>query len=452
MSRAIYFFILLTSVAVADQNTATKAIPWNEILGPTQGAPPKSAREKVVWEDDLDKALAEARKENRPLFVTLRCLPCKQCSVFDKNVLEGGAELDPLLKQFVTVRLINAGDLDQRLFPFDGYQDLDLSWWGYFLSPDGRVYAIFGGRDDVSDATRISLPALVNTQRRVLAYHYDPRRSSWDIDGPAAEMTGDRKTPLQLPGYASWEKRNPQDENEKSTCLHCHQVNDILRQPLVDAKKFNKKTDLDMWPLPENVGIALDRDDGLLVKKVEADSPADKAGIKPGDSLAAAGNRKLFGQADFRGVLHRGPKNAGSIDVHWLREGKLLNAPLKLEDGWRKTVLDWRMSISQGNVGSGPGGFFPLKVPDDERQQLDIPENSMAVKPFIGPAMRKAPAFKAGLRGDQTIIAVNGQSPPVEGRAFMVWFRMKHEPGDSVTLTVLDKGKKREIVYTLPVN
>jgi serine protease Do len=452
MCRAIYLFLLLMSAAVGDQDITADAIPWNEILGPSQGTQPQSGREKVVWEDDLEKALAEARKENRPLFVTLRCLPCKQCSVFDKDVLEGGPELDLLLKQFVTVRLINAGDLDQRLFPFEGFQDLDLSWWGYFLSPDGRVYAIFGGRDEVSDATRISLPALVNTLKRVLAHHYDPRRSSWDIDGPAAVLTGERKTPLQLPGYASWDKRRPAEEKEKSTCVHCHQVNEILRQPAVDAKKFDKKRDLGMWPLPENVGITLDRDDGLLVKKIAADSPAAHAGIKPGDSLAAASDRKLFGQADFRGVLHRGPKSAGSINIHWLRNGKLMNAPLKLEDGWRQTVMDWRMSISQGNIGPSPGGFFPNKVSDDERQQLGIPEKSMAIRPFIGAKMRKAAAFKAGLRTDQTIIAVNGESPPLEGRAFLVWFRMQHEPGDSVTLTVLDKGQKRQIAYTLPAD
>jgi hypothetical protein len=39
-----------------------------------------------VWSDDLTAALATAKAENRPVFVTLRCLPCKQCSAFDKDV------------------------------------------------------------------------------------------------------------------------------------------------------------------------------------------------------------------------------------------------------------------------------------------------------------------------------------------------------------------------------
>jgi hypothetical protein len=144
---------------------------WNAILGtPAQGQPP-APLDKVIWRPDLAAALAEARAANRPLFVTLRCLPCKQCSAFDKDVLEGGPDLDPLFRQFITVRLTSAKDVDMRLLPMDGFEDLDLSWWGYFLSPQGRVYGIFGGRDEVSDETRISVPALINTLKRILAHH-----------------------------------------------------------------------------------------------------------------------------------------------------------------------------------------------------------------------------------------------------------------------------------------
>src|SRR5437868_4252683 len=107
------------------------AVDWSQVLGPSQGTP-LAGREKVVWESDLSAAMKQARADNRPLFITLRCLPCKQCSAFDKDVLEGGPELDPLLKQFVTVRITSTKELDLRLFPVTGFQDLDLSWWGYF--------------------------------------------------------------------------------------------------------------------------------------------------------------------------------------------------------------------------------------------------------------------------------------------------------------------------------
>ena len=40
--------------------------------------------------------------------------------------------------------------------------------------------------------------ALVNTLRRVLAHHYDPRRAAWDIDGAAPDLSGPARPPMRL--------------------------------------------------------------------------------------------------------------------------------------------------------------------------------------------------------------------------------------------------------------
>src|SRR6266478_3578284 len=130
------YVAMVAICAMAWSGTTTLAADWNQIIGPSQGRLP-APRAAVVWQPELAPAMKLAKVENRPLFITFRCLPCKQCSAFDKDVLEGGPELDPLLKQFVTVRLVSAKDIDLRIFPVEGFQDLDLSWWGYFLSPEG---------------------------------------------------------------------------------------------------------------------------------------------------------------------------------------------------------------------------------------------------------------------------------------------------------------------------
>src|SRR4051794_31521105 len=140
MINRLALTILLLSLAPVNLAAAPD---WNAILtsGPSKVPAPQ---EKVIWRSDLKASLLEAQSTGRPMFVTLRCLPCKQCSAFDKDVLEGGADLDPLLKQYITVRLTDANAADLRLLPVEGFQDLDLSWWGYFLSPQGEVYGIFG--------------------------------------------------------------------------------------------------------------------------------------------------------------------------------------------------------------------------------------------------------------------------------------------------------------------
>ena len=203
----------------------------------------------------------------------------------------------------------------------------------------------------------------------MLEHHYDARRAAWDVDGPAPVLEGAPSTPTTLPGFASWSKRGGA-AMAKDGCLHCHQVAEIVRQPAIDAKTLDKKRDLDVWPLPENVGLVLERDDGLRVAEVLAGSAASRAGLKAGDRLAAAGERKLFGQADLRGVLHRGPSGAGSVELRWWRASELSSAPLELRDGLRKTVLGRRMSISQAT--SAAIGFACARVQGEQRRKLGI--------------------------------------------------------------------------------
>jgi serine protease Do len=424
---------------------AQDAPDWTAVLAPlpdplTLPAP----RDEVTWLSDLEHAFEIARAEDRPLFVTLRCLPCKQCSAFDRDVLEGGPRLDPLLARFVTVRLTDAAQLDLDLLPVEGFQDLDLSWWGWFLSPEGRVYGVFGGRDEISDETRISVAALANTLERILSHHADPRRARWGVDGPAPDRSRARR-PRDLPGFASWSARAPAEE--RSSCLHCHQVAEVLRQPALDAGTFDKQRDLEPWPLPENLGLVLDRDDGRRVSEVRPESPAEEAGLAPGDEVLVAQDRLVFGQADLRAALHRASRGATTIHLIARRGEDLRPFDLALADGWKRTVLTWRMSVSQGNVGAPPG-FWPNGARSGEREAHGVPAGAMLVHPWFGP--RTGPPHEAGLRQDHLLVAVDGLRPDLSGRAFMVWFRQRKEPGDEVRLTVLDEGREREIVYRLP--
>lgn len=438
MTKALTFVLSLLALA-------SVAADWPEVLSPSLAKIPPPQIGEVKWRTQTIPALQEAQQQDRPVFVTLRCLPCKQCADFDREVLEGGADLDPLLKQFITVRLTNAEHLDFRIFPVEGFQDLDLSWWGWFLSPKGEVYGVFGGKDHISETNRISKVALMNTLRRVLEHHYDPRRPRWDVDGPKPDFQAKFRNAFDLPGWKSWEAR---PRHEKLSCLHCHQLQEVFWEPKVISKTFDKENDFDIWPLPENVGLTLDRDHGLKVIKVETGSAAEKAGLEVGNVLSAAGGRKLFSQADFRGVLHRGPRGPGEIEVYWLREDKLEQGVLKVAGDWRKTNLDWRMTVSQGNVGSEPG-FFPLAINKSRRSQLGLDEGQMAIEPYMG-TNKTSLAYRAGVRQNYVVTAVNGKSPDLAGRAWLVWFRKNFDSGDKIKVTLQkSKNEVTEAEYVL---
>jgi hypothetical protein len=374
--------------------------------------------------------------------VTLRCLPCKQCAEFDKDVLDGGSELNPLLQQFVTVRLTDATQLNEQYLPYRTHQDLDLSWWAYFLSPEGNLYGVFGGKDHISDTTRISERAFINSLERVLTHHYDPRRAGWKIDLPPGEPSKTASSPQETRGYDLLLEKRPglaKPHPQFGSCIHCHQVGDMLNLEALDAGTFTVEQMTEKWPLPENVGVVVDRDDGLLVTSITAGSPAADLGLQPGDRLGMADRNRLFGQADFRGVLHRAA-DSGQVLLGWTRNGDVQFGTLKVKPGWKATENSWRKTIYDGVYGPGMG-FFPLKGPNAGKGK------GLSVKPWMGRPPSDRPVYETGLRPNMEIIAINDMNEDMEIRKLIAWFRFNHQPGEEVTYTVKGGKKYR---YTLP--
>src|SRR5206468_2931099 len=135
ISRALMGLAIVLGCQMGDVALAADQ-SWAGLLGAPEGEIP-ATQPYGRWRRDGGDAMKFAQAENRPLFVTMRCLPCKQCSAFFFFELEAAYEISPLLKQFVTVRLTDAQAIDLRMFPIEGFQDFDLSWWGWFLSPEG---------------------------------------------------------------------------------------------------------------------------------------------------------------------------------------------------------------------------------------------------------------------------------------------------------------------------
>ncbi len=416
---------------------------WREVLGPPAGEIPPDPGGDVLWRPDFDAALAEAEATRRPIFVTWRCLPCKQCAEFDKNVLEGSERLDPLLRRFVTVRMVDAAQLDERYFPYRTHQDLDLSWWGYFLRHDGTFYGVFGGKDHVSDSTRISEAALVNSLRRVLEHHYDPRREAWGIDAPAPDRSSPKAGPKDTRGYALLLEKRPGlggAHPQHGSCLHCHQVGDMRTMEAIEEGTFDPGAMLRQWPLPENVGITLDRDDGLRVAGVAESSAAAAAGIRAGDRLGMADGVRLFGQADFRGVLHRAAYGADTIPLAWMRGGEFVTGDLEVAGDWRRAENSWRKTVYDGVFGPTMG-FFPLPGPKAGKGE------GLSIKPWMGPDPATRPVYGSGLRPHMEITSIGEMDEDMEVRKLITWFRLNHRPGDEVSYTVRGGEVYR---FTLP--
>jgi len=230
------------------------------------------------------------------------------------------SELKKLMSEFVCVRLVQIEGVDLRLFQFD----FDLTWAGFFLSADERIYGRYGSRDAGDAEARISVAGLKHTMRQVLEYHRKQTSDTVTISGKA--VATEDVFPRRGRG-----------------CMHCHQVYERRWRQARANGTFDPES-IYVYPLPENVGLKLDLTAGNKIAAVAPDSPAFRAGLKTGDSLEKVQDVLIFSEGDVTWALHNAPPE-GTITVRYRRGTKLRTAALQLRRGWRKTDLSWRASV-----------------------------------------------------------------------------------------------------------
>lgn len=235
-------------------------------------------------------------------------------------------ELYSLIQQFVPVRIVNMSGVDINLFQFD----FDLTMAMMFLNADGQVYSRYGGRDHQSAEKRISMKGLKNTMRAVLALHKSQDKAF--LPAPPRQ----KMTPEDILGMPPLSKGSSQ-------CIHCHQINEFQWQAQRRKGIFNPES---LWgvPLPENVGLTMDVDEGNRVIAVAPASAAAKAGIQAGDVLEAVNGVRTLSQADVQWGLHRAPSE-GRFTVQLRRNGGTQTVTLEVARGWRRTNNIWRASV-----------------------------------------------------------------------------------------------------------
>jgi predicted metalloprotease with PDZ domain len=336
--------------------------------------------------------------------------------------------LEPLQKQFICVRVVTIDDLDLGLFQFD----YDQTWSAFFLNADGTIYGRYGTRaaNGENSTTHISIDSFRKTMQRVLELHKGYPSNKDQLTGKRGPEP-EYRTPKDIPRV------------EQRHCIECHQVRgNVLRH------KWQEKrlTAADIWPypLPENIGLKMDVDDGLRVKTVASDSPAEHAGIAAGDELVSLNGQRLVSQADSQWVLHRAPVET-KLDATVKHSGKELRKTIALNGSWKESDMSWRASTR-------PGLRYWLRtVPlsADEKKNADLATDRLALVVKDMEAERTAGLSKAGLRIRDVIVAVDGKTEAMTESQFLAYLRLKHPPGDQVKLTVL-RGKER-LDLTIPM-
>lgn len=336
----------------------------------------------------------------------------------DEQVVRLHKDIADVADKFVRVRLVKIAGVDLRRFEFD----YDLTWYVFLLNADETIYGRYGGRDAADAEARLSTKGLRYALEQALAAHQAPA-------APRA-LAGN---PVRAEDFAAARRHNG--------CIHCHNVNEFRRADEKAAGKWDRAS-VWVYPLPENVGVTLDVDVGDRVKAVAAGSPADRAGLRPGDRVRQLNGQPVASFADAMYALHKAPTK-GAVPVVWTRDGREQAAMLDLADGWRKTNLTWRPSMLD-LLPSVP--FSGDDLTPAEKKALGLDAKRAAIRQD---AKVHATLQAAGVRGGDVVVGFDGQAIDGAIGELLGHVRRNYLVGDTVTVNVLRDGKPIDLKLVL---
>jgi predicted metalloprotease with PDZ domain len=319
-----------------------------------------------------------------------------------------------------------------NLFQFEG----DLTFMAFFMNANDRFYARYGGRDDFDAETCLTKESMLRVMEQVLELH-----RAGKVQAGRYEPKGEpARTPEDIPPMnAMIAKRN---ENK---CIHCHDVKVTELRHLQSLDKFSREM-VFTYPMPSAVGLKMDSREQNRVLAVTSDSPAARAGLRPGDAIVSADGQRVLTQADLSRVFELTPQQS-KLPLEIRRDGKSAPVTLQLSGDWRRgREPAWRESL---HVAGPNAGFWGEKVKPDERKKLGLAADTMAVKvTFIWGDYTK----QAGLKVGDTVVALDGRRDDWRINQLHAHLNLNRNYGETVPLVVHRGGKEETLSMKLPAN
>ncbi|NNE00989.1 MAG: PDZ domain-containing protein [Pirellulaceae bacterium] len=428
-------------------------------LSPLHSAEP-SEREKKVRADrerveaqgfwiynDLEKAYETARKTGKPILVSMRCIPCEECVKLDDDLIDNDPTVRSLLDQFVCVRVVGTNGLDLSTFQYD----TDQSFAMFMLNADKTIYGRFGTRSHRTEwFGDVSLEGMAAALQGALALHQR-------YPGNREQLAAKRGKPLEFASPEQYPSLKDKYTNEINydgdvvkSCIHCHQIGDARREYYWHRSEPIPESLLFPFPHPKSVGLVLNPQKRAVVQSVIDDSPAARSGLQAGDEILTMDSQPLISMADVQWVLHHQAESGATVPMTLRREGKIISSSLTLPNGWRR--LDdprWRVS-SWGVCRMVTGGMRLKALTEDERRDLNIEGDQMAlIATSVGRYGPHAAAKKAGFKKDDVVIGYDGQTNLMREAELFAYATAKFKPGDKVPVKLIRNGETKTL--TMPI-
>ena len=191
-------------------------------------------------------------------------------------------------------------------------------------------------------------------------------------------------------------------------------------------------------------GLGLDRNiHGALVANVQPDSPAGKAGVKPGDVVQSVNGANVADPRELaRTVADLKPGESAKVAV--LRDGDQKTLEVKVA-----ALPDDQRTASKGEAGQGEHniGVALAPISPELRDQLNLPESAKGA--VVAEVQPGSPAQMAGLREGDVVVSV-GSKPVASPSEAASTIRAARKDGKAVALRVLRDGESRYVAIPGP--
>jgi hypothetical protein len=394
-----------------------------------------------VWiYNDLAEGFAEAKRTGKPLFVALRCIPCEACSRFDKKLLDRQNEVRDLLDKFVCVRVVQGNGLDLSLFQFD----YDQSFHAFFLNADRTVYGRFGTRSAREEEDDMTMKGLREAMLGALELHANYPANRAQLVGKQGHKS-DYRVPEEIPSLkGKYTDRLNYDGNVVASCIHCHQIRDAERQSYRDRREMIPEHVLFPYPLPDVLGLRMDPDERATIAKVQDESIAARAGLRPADRIETLDGQPLLSTADLQWILQHAGGQA-SLPARIRRGDERLNIRLELPQGWRReSDISFRATTWELRR-MASGGLLLNDLEDDERKKRGIAADKLALfVKHVGEYGAHAAAKRAGFQKGDIIVAVDGKRERLSEGQYLAG-ALALAPASKIRATVLRGDKELDL-------
>lgn len=424
-------FVLAAALTASAQDRETKVRGDRERV---------EADERWIY-NDLPRAIATAREEDKPLLVVLRCIPCEACSRFDELVVLRDERIQELMDRFVCVRIVQANGLDLDLFQFD----YDQSFHAFLMNADQTIYGRFGTRSEHRDEFQdMSMEGFALALEGALTLHADFPNNR-DLLAAKRGQPREIKTPEEFPSLAEYGPELDYEGDVVRSCVHCHQVRDAERRMLREAGEPLPDNVLYPYPLPTVVGMHMDPRGRATIAAVDAESPAAAAGFQEGDELLALGDQPLLSIADIQWVLHNAGDEVSLSGV--VRRGLTeMTLRLELDAGWRRrSDISWRPTTWDLRR-MGTGGLVLVDLTDDERRERKLPLDGLALLvKHVGQYNEHAAAKNAGFQEGDVLVAAADRVDRMRETDFLAFALTEYKPGDRLRCAIVRAGRRMRL-------